>query len=196
MKSKTKVKFNNPLIFFFDEIWKHIKKDGCNLKVSNLGQVIIIKNDGTEKLLNQYILRDGYNYVKPCINGKGKHFAVHRLVAEVFKENPKNKPQVNHIDGVKNNNYIDNLEWCTASENMKHAFRTGLNNNPIGENNHAAKLKDNQVREIKEDLSNGIKQKEIALKFGVTQSHISRIKREICGKHIKIISFRNLNEFF
>lgn len=69
---------------------------------------------------------DGYLGVVLCKNGKTKLIAVHRLVAMHFIPNPENKPQVNHKNGVKNDNAAENLEWVTQSENMKHAVKTGL----------------------------------------------------------------------
>ncbi|MDF2908773.1 MAG: hypothetical protein K0R34_4094 [Herbinix sp.] len=67
-----------------------------------------------------------YAVVTAYEDGKQKHFYVHRLVAEAFIPNPKNKPQVNHIDGKTRNNHMSNLEWVTARENVRHAYKTGL----------------------------------------------------------------------
>lgn len=68
----------------------------------------------------------GY-YTVTLYNENGpKIFTIHRLVANAFIPNPFNKPQINHINGFKRDNRLDNLEWCTAEENMQHAFQTGL----------------------------------------------------------------------
>jgi len=78
------------------------------------------------RYLNISLSNRGYAQVILCGNKTEKRFSVHRLIAMAYIPNPENKPQVNHIDGVKINNKPENLEWCTQSENMRHAYRTGL----------------------------------------------------------------------
>ena len=78
------------------------------------------------KILNPDIAPNGYYRVSFSINRKRKQFYVHRLIAEYFIPNPKNLPQVNHIDGNKLNNSLDNLEWVTVQDNVIHAYKNGL----------------------------------------------------------------------
>lgn len=68
----------------------------------------------------------GYEYVCLCVNDIRTYPRVHRLVAETFIPNTDNKEQINHIDGNKRNNIVENLEWCTQTENIRHAIKTGL----------------------------------------------------------------------
>ena len=84
--------------------------------------------------------KKGYLYVVLSKNGKSKIVRIHRLVAQTFIPNLQNKPQVNHIDGIKSNNVVSNLEWCTNSENQKHAFKLGLQNNHGNNNPRCVKI--------------------------------------------------------
>lgn len=81
--------------------------------------------------MKQTLSEKGYPMLYLQIHGKKKALKVHRLVAELFVPNPDNKREVNHKDGNKRNNNADNLEWCTRSENLKHAYRLGLRKTPM-----------------------------------------------------------------
>jgi len=101
--------------------WREVKESPI-YKVSNDGRVM---NTVTGNILKPQSV-NGYSHVTLCDeNGQHKR-SIHRLVAKEFIPNPENKKQVNHIDGNRKNNNLDNLEWCTGSENMKHAYHTGL----------------------------------------------------------------------
>lgn len=91
--------------------------------VDALGNVARVKDN---KLLKPHIHRCGYMCVVLRKDGMQKQKRIHRLVAEAFIPNPYNKPQVNHIDGNKKNNCVDNLEWCTNQENIAHSLKFGL----------------------------------------------------------------------
>lgn len=105
-----------------EEIWKDIKGYERYYQVSNLGN---IKNLKTKKTLKGFPNKKGYLSVKLYKLNANKTFFIHRLVAITFLENTFNKPQVNHINGVKTDNNVCNLEWCTNSENMNHRYTNG-----------------------------------------------------------------------
>lgn len=110
-----------------EEIWKDVKGYEGYYQISNLGNVMSLKfNHADIRRLIKPFDNGGYNMVCFNLNGVSKKFLVHRLVAEAFIPNHENKPCVNHIDGNKRNNSVENLEWVTKSENTRHAIRIGL----------------------------------------------------------------------
>lgn len=113
-----------------NEIWKDIKGYEGLYQVSNTGKIKSLKfnHSNKEKIIKGNKENLGYLVVTLYKDGNRKNFKIHRLVAEAFISNPKSLPQVNHIDGNKQNNRIDNLEWCTAKENTIHAHKIGLAN--------------------------------------------------------------------
>ena len=117
------------------EKWKDIKGYEGLYQISNTGKV---------KSVNKHIIlkpsknRKGYLHIILCKNGKTKVGRIHRLVAQAFIPNAENKEQVNHINGIKTDNNVENLEWCTNGENQKHAFSLGLQTN-VGNNNPRAR---------------------------------------------------------
>ena len=97
-----------------------VKIPNYNYSVSDRGE---IRNDETGDIVNTYLHTEGYRIACLSDNGKQKIFFVHRLVANAFIPNPLHKPTVNHIDGDKENNCVENLEWATYSENSLHSCR-------------------------------------------------------------------------
>lgn len=115
-----------------EEIWKDVPGYEGRYLVSTYGRVKSIKVWAGNKYFRKF-----YDYdliLKPCdgrngyyyVSLRGKKHTIHRLVAMTFIPNPENKGQVNHIDGNKKNNHVENLEWCTNSENAAHARKNGL----------------------------------------------------------------------
>ena len=159
-------------------------KNICNYeglyKIDENGNVFSVRNN---KFLKRMTFPSGYEYVHLC-NGKGKTklFRVHRLVAEAFIPNPDNSPEVNHKDGNKQNNSVDNLEWCTNLENIQHSVKTGLRN-AKGENNPSAKLTAKDVENIRKEYVPNSKEfgtVALARKYGVSNVMIGKIIRYKC----------------
>lgn len=112
------------------EEWRDIPGYEGYYQVSNLGRVKGLSrwiNGNKRKCTDEHILKEGdnrgYKRVVLSVNAVHKSFSVHRLVAEAFLPNPNNYSQINHIDGNKTNNLVNNLEWCNASQNNLHKFR-------------------------------------------------------------------------
>nr|DAN30629.1 MAG TPA: homing endonuclease [Caudoviricetes sp.] len=115
--------------YYYDEdqiIWKKIYWYDNTITKYSISNIGLVRNDKTDKILKTNFSK-GYERIRLTHNGIVKQYFIHRLVAKAFIENPDNKPDVNHKDGVKHHNYDKNLEWVTASENIKHAFDNGLN---------------------------------------------------------------------
>lgn len=126
---------------FIEEIWKPVVGYEGTYEVSNLGRVkscerTIITKDGSkmnfqDKIIKHSINRRGYEII--CLSKKGvkKSVIVHRIVGKAFIENPYNKEQINHKNGVKTDNRVENLEWVTNQENMSHAYKNRIRDNDL-----------------------------------------------------------------
>ena len=147
-----------------EEIWKPYPKDN-NILVSNYGNVKTYYKYRSRDITN--VLRDVESYDK-CKGYRGvtiaaKCYRVHILVCETYHENPLNKPQVNHKDGIRWNNKANNLEWSTCSENIQHAFDTGLKkmteetNLKISLKVSASKMGHTVSKEARKNISEGLK---------------------------------------
>lgn len=174
-----------------EEIWKDIEGYEGYYQVSNFGRIRSLDREvryvggwvsnRKGKLLKSIKRCDGYLSITLKRDGKGKGFLVHRLVAQLFIANKENKPQVNHINGIKDDNRVENLEWVTPLQNTQHAVDNKLN--CFGERHRKAKLTEKQVIEIRENYRDK-SQQEIADMYNVAQTTISMIRNGKNWKHI------------
>ena len=144
-----------------NEVWAKlvypIVPDDLNrFEISNYGR---LKNVLTQHIYKTNVLRSGYCSVRTTLGSESNkiHILIHRAVAYTFLPNPNNLPEVNHKDGNKINNAVDNLEWCTAHENQQHKYDTGLIDKKLisGENNHHSKLTTEIVEYIRQNYIKG-----------------------------------------
>ena len=153
------------------EQWK-VVKGFENYLVSSLGNVKTI-NGKLKKVV--YDSKNDYGYVELWKNNKGKKFRIHRLVAEAFIPNTLGKEQVNHIDGDKKNNCVSNLEWVTPKENIRHAIENDLSSIKYGSKNLSSKLKEEDVKYIRENAGINKSVKELSEIYNVSTTTIYNI---------------------
>lgn len=163
-----------------EEIWKPVKDYEGYYEVSNLGRVkSLVGYNGKEYIEREKILKNsiqisGSSYkryaVTLSIKSKVKHCKVHKLVAETFVPNPNNYKIINHKDGNSLNNHIDNLEWCTMSDNLQHAYIMKLKK---------SKIHNMDRQQVVNMLNSGLMQKDIAKILKISEHTIMRfIKKE------------------
>jgi hypothetical protein len=170
------------------EIWRDINGYEGLYQISNYGRVKSLggRLGGYVKDIIMKLTPDqkGYSRVRFSKNYKKETFKVHRLVANAFLLNIKNKPMVNHKDGEKNNNYVHNLEWVNNSENRLHAIRNEYIKYPKGENSYTHKLNNKDVFKIRELFQNGKSIRDISNEFNVTWQNIKYIIDRKTWSHI------------
>lgn len=156
-----------------EEIWKPVCGFEEKYYISSKGYLKNIQTDKILKMTNKY---GDYFSVVLYLNEKRKSTRIHRLVAEAFIPNPDNKPQVNHIDGNKQNNCVENLEWVTAKQNLEHAYNNNLSNKFF-------------LKELNE--------KRIKSGYYGTQEHLKNRKNKKCSprKQYKIYQYSTNMEF-
>lgn len=153
------------------EIFKDVIRFEKTYEVSNYGRV---RNKKTGKFITPLYNHKGYLYVNLSYSHTGRvKWYIHRLVAFHFIPNPENKPQVNHIDGNKLNNYVENLEWCTDKENQDHAVLHNLKYK--GEKHRDARFTEKSVKLLPELVRIGFSTSQLHALTGVAHSSITKI---------------------
>ena len=146
-----------------------------------------IYSQSSRKFLSTHLDKDGYEKVKLVCDDNQRHtFSVHRLMMEnFFPREDMETLQVNHIDGNKLNNNIENLEWCTCRENINHAKIHGLRAKQFGENNPSSKLTEKEVKEIIQLLlTKKYSGAEIDRMYGLCKDYSNSIKRKERWKYL------------
>lgn len=171
------------------EEWRAVKGHEGRLEVSSIGRVrrlsweiVEQSKDGDAKQMET-----GKWYYKFFAHDKSspRFIRTHRAVACAFLPNPNNWPQVNHKNGNPQDNHVSNLEWCTASMNALHAFSIGLKIAPRGEEQGSSKLKESQVKVIRELYNSGTSGPELARRFNVVVATIYKIIHRKHWSHIE-----------
>lgn len=168
------------------EIWADISKE---YQVSNMGNVRSLwmwdgnkyRARSSPKIMKTQIATTGYERVTLVIEGHRRHCKVHRLVALAFLPQIDGKPHINHKDGNKLNNAVDNLEWCNRSENMLHAYKIGLIHHEKKEKPQKPPLNKYHIpkEEFKADILSGMRNVDIAKKYKCSTGLVKTRKYQI-----------------
>ena len=181
---KTFTKTYNGVTIKYDVSGRYMISNHGNLRSLDRKDSIGRELEGRERKLR--LNPNGYLDVNLHKDGKVLNCKVHRLVAETFLRNTDNKRTVNHIDGNKINNRVDNLEWATHTEQQKHAYDSGLKVSKKGEQCYNCKLTEAKVREIRERRTKNPEVwtfRKLAKEYGVSKSQIHRIISGELWKH-------------
>ena len=175
------------------EIWKNIKGYEGLYQISNMTRIKSLRRTslwGIQKItLPERILKTGTNehgYLVAYLNtdGRKKNFLVHRLLADAFLPKVIDKNFLNHKNGNKLDNRLENLEWCTISENAIHAYKTGLKLPIRGERHKLAKLSDKKVLEMRKLRELGATQVELSKMYNVSRRAVRNVLSYLSWKHI------------
>lgn len=174
------------------EIWKDIEGYKGLYQVSNLGRVKSLAGkrfgrcESQEKIMCSFPAPNGYLRIPFNVKGSRKSKSIHRLVAENFIPNPENKPTVNHKNGIKTDNRVENLEWATPKENIRHAHLNGLSISAKGSSVKGSKLTECLIPEIRAKYSTGkYTQKQLAAEYKVCLMSINLLVRGKTWAHVK-----------
>lgn len=155
-----------------EEVWKPLEIYNGEYAVSSHGRVMSLKN-GVERIFKPSVGSAGYPQVTITFGKNRKSRAVHRLVAIAF-DMIQDGLEINHIDGNKCNNNLNNLELCTRAYNMKHAYKIGLSSRK-GVINPLVKINMEIANEIRREVSSGKTYAAVSRKYKISQTQVSRI---------------------
>jgi hypothetical protein len=165
------------------EIWKPVVGFESEYHVSNLGRLMTVKQGSGARYGR--ILKPGYSqkgYVQYTLGKYGGRHSAHLLVMQAFFGSKPDGMEINHINGIKDDNRLENLEYCTKSQNKLHA--TKFLNKGRGESHGNSKITDEIVREIRRLGHTGLSHREIAARFNITRTNVSYILKGDAWSHV------------
>lgn len=168
------------------EEWRDIEGYEGLYQISNMGQIKSFKRLASgEKLKLIHYENDYPNIVLRDWNKRGKKFKVHRIVAKTFIPNPFNYSVINHKNGIKSDNRVANLEWCTYQQNVVHSFKVLKHEVAKGESAGNTKLTKVQVKQIYDLSNNSVATlKDLSKMFNISIGTVSDIKKGRSWKHV------------